>query len=114
MKFCVLVLELNLPQNFCLELDFPKIIKLRLGYPKRCKFIKKQKLEIFTKPILFSIYIKESKNKRIDILNQPASICNIFNDEAEDTLDFVLLIDECDLENSNFGIDQGSKFEEAS
>ena len=30
------------------------------------------------------------KNKIIDILNQPESNCEMFNDEAEDTLDFEL------------------------
>ena len=49
------------------------------------------------------------KNKIIDILNQPESICYTFNDEAEVTLDFELPVDEYDLEDSDFGIDEKSE-----
>ena len=30
----------------------------------------------------------------------------MFTDESEDPLDFVLLVDECDLQDSDFGIDE--------
>ena len=42
------------------------------------------------------------KNKILYILTQPESICDMFNEEAEDMLDFELPVDECNLENSDF------------
>ena len=45
------------------------------------------------------------KNKIIDILNNPEFICDILNDEAEETLDFEQPVDQCDLEDSDFDID---------
>ena len=66
MKFYALVLELQLPQNFCVthtQTDiFPEIVKSCSGYPKACKSIKNQKSKIFTKPILSSIYTEEKKS----------------------------------------------------
>ena len=66
MKFCSLVLELHLPQNFChrhtdthphrqTDRHFPKIVK-------SCKSIKNRKSKICTKPVLSSSYIEENKN----------------------------------------------------
>ena len=49
------------------------------------------------------------KNEITDILNQPESICNMFNDEEKDTLDFELPVDERDLEDSDFGIDENNE-----
>ena len=43
---------------------FPEIIISCLGHSKMCKFVKNWKLKIFMKPILFPIYIQESKNVR--------------------------------------------------
>ena len=66
MKFCSLVLELHLTQNFChthTDRHFPKIVKSCSGHPKPCKFIKNRKSKICTKPILSSTYIKISKKK---------------------------------------------------
>ena len=71
MKFCSLVLELHLPQNFChthtdtqthrhTDRHFPEIVKSCSGHPKTCKSIKNRKSKIFTKPILSSTYIEES------------------------------------------------------
>ena len=81
MKFCSLVLELHLPQNFChthtdtqthrhtdTETDrqtdrhFPEIVKSCSGHPKSCKSIKNRKSKICTKPVLSSSYIEENKN----------------------------------------------------
>ena len=67
MKFCALVLELHLAQNFChtqTHRHFPERVKSCSGHPKMCKFIKNRKSKIFTKPILSSIYIEDSKKKR--------------------------------------------------
>ena len=33
----------------------------------------------------------------------------MFNDEEENTLDFELPVDECDLEDSDFGIEENNK-----
>ena len=67
MKYCRLVIELYLPENFCrIQIDrhFPEIVKLCSGHPKTCKSIKNRKLKIFMKPTLSSIYIEESKTTR--------------------------------------------------
>ena len=68
MKFCWLVLELHLPQNFChrhtdsqTDRHFPEIVNSCSGHPKTCKSIKDWKSKICTKPILSSIYVEESK-----------------------------------------------------
>ena len=72
MKFCSLVLELHLPQNFChthtdrhtdrqTDRHFPEIVKSCSGHPKTCKSIKNRKSKIFTKHILSSSYTDESK-----------------------------------------------------
>ena len=76
MKFCSLVLELHLTQNFChthrdtqthrqthrqTDRPFPKIVKSCSGHPKTCQFIKNRKQKICTQSILFSIYM-EVKN----------------------------------------------------
>ena len=74
MKFCSLVLELHLPQNFChihtdtqthrqTDRHFPKIVKSCSGHPKTCKYIENRKLKICTKRILSSTYIEDSKKK---------------------------------------------------
>ena len=65
MKFYALVLELQLPQNYCYrytDRHFPEIVKSCSGHPKTYKSIKNWMSKIFTKPILSSIYIEESKN----------------------------------------------------
>ena len=67
MKFCELVLELHLPQNFChtdtqTDRQFPEIVKSCSGYSKACKSIKNLRSKICTKPVLSSMYIVESKN----------------------------------------------------
>ena len=73
MKFCALVIELHLPQYFChthterytqreTDRHFPEIVKLCSGHPKTCKSMKNSKSKICMKPILYSIYIEESKN----------------------------------------------------
>ena len=75
MKFCSLVLELHLPQNFChthtdrqTDRHFPEIVKSCSGHPKTCKSIKNRKSKICTKQIFFSINIEESKKvEDIDI-----------------------------------------------
>ena len=36
------------------------------------------------------------KNKITDILKQPESVCDLFNDEAEAALDLDLTVDDCD------------------
>ena len=66
-KFYSLVLEMHLPQNFCLtdtQIDrhFPKIVKWCSGHPKTYKSIKNWKSEVCTKPMLFSTCAEESKN----------------------------------------------------
>ena len=54
MKFCSLVLELHLPQNFChthtdtqtyrqTDRHFPEIVKSCSGHPKTCKSIENRK-----------------------------------------------------------------------
>ena len=65
MKFCALVFELYLPQNFChtdsqTDRHFPEIVNLCSEHPKMCKSIKNRTLKILTKLILSSIYIEES------------------------------------------------------
>ena len=74
MKFCSLVLELHLPQNFChrhterqTDRHFPKIVKSCSGHPKACKSIKNRKSKICTKQILSSTYIEES-NKLTNLI----------------------------------------------
>ena len=65
MKFCSLVLELHLPQNFChrhTERHFLQIVDSCSGHPKTCESTKNRMSENFTKPILSSIYIEKSKN----------------------------------------------------
>ena len=67
MKFCALVLELHLLQNFSLshtdghtDRHFPVIVKLCSGHSKMCKSIKNWKSKILTKLIFSSIYIEKS------------------------------------------------------
>ena len=48
--------------KFLSSRHFPEIIKSCSKYPKTCKSIKNRKSKIFTKRILSSIYIEESKN----------------------------------------------------
>ena len=68
MNLCALVLELHLPQNFChTHRHFPEIVESCSRHPKMCKSIKNQKSKIFTKPIFSSVYVEESKNKKINI-----------------------------------------------
>ena len=69
MEFSELVLELNLPQNFChtdaqTDKHFPEIVKSCPGHHKTCKSIKIQKSKMLTKPILSSIYAEESKKNK--------------------------------------------------
>ena len=68
MKFCALVLELHLPQNFRLhtqaDMHFPELVKSCSGLPKTCKSIKNRKSKVSTKLIPSSIYIEENKNIR--------------------------------------------------
>ena len=69
MKFCALVLELHLPQNFChrhADKHFPEIVKSCSGQPKTCKSFKNQKSKICTKPMLPFIYIEESNNIKVN------------------------------------------------
>ena len=81
MKFCSLVLELHLPQNFChrhtdrqtdtqtdrqIDRHFPKIVKSCSGHPKTCKSVKNRKSKICTKPILSSTFIEESNKSESD------------------------------------------------
>ena len=54
MKFCRLVLEIHLPQNFFrihtdtqTDRHFPEIVKSGSGHPKTFKFIQKPEVEIF-------------------------------------------------------------------
>ena len=78
MKFCSLVLELHLPQNFChthtdtqtnrhtdtqTDRHFPEIVKSCSGHPKTRQSIENRKSKICTKPILSSTYIEESKKR---------------------------------------------------
>ena len=68
MKFCMLVLELHLPQNFCLthtDKHFSEIVKSCSEHLKTCKSIKNWKLKICTEPILSSIYTEESKKEKV-------------------------------------------------
>ena len=73
MKFCALVLEFHLSQNFChthrqTDRHFPKLVKSCSGHPKTRKSIK-NKCKICTKPVLSSIYIGGSrKYERLFIL----------------------------------------------
>ena len=46
------------------------------------------------------------KNKIVDIFSQLESISDMFNDGAEDTLDFELPLHECDSEDLYFDIDK--------
>ena len=97
MKFCSLVLELHLPQNFCrihttAQTDrqtFPEIVKSWSGHPKTCKFIKNRKSKILMKLIHF-FNIEESKNNsriqsifRVEVKDQReadnSSKCNVCN-----------------------------------
>ena len=62
MKFCSLVLELHLLQNFRrphrdtqTDRHFSKIFKSCSGHPKTCKPIKNWKSKICTKPLLLAI-----------------------------------------------------------
>ena len=77
-NFCSLVLELDLPQNFChthtdtqthrqTDRHFPEAVKSCSGHPKTCKSIKNWKSKICTKPIFSSIYVEESKKKTLNI-----------------------------------------------
>ena len=69
MKFRALVLELQLPQNFChtdRQTDiFQKQSNRVQDIPKRCKSIENRKSKICKKPILSSSYIDESKKGSI-------------------------------------------------
>ena len=63
MKFCELVFELHLPQNFRRRHEvrhFPEIVKSRSKHPKTYKSMKNRKSKIFTKTILFFVYAEES------------------------------------------------------
>ena len=67
MKFCLLVFAQMGQKNLCQtethrQADSSKVVKSSSKHPKTCKSIKNQKLNIFTKPILPSIYTEESKN----------------------------------------------------
>ena len=70
MKFCVLVLEVHLPQIVATRSQtdtythFPEIVKSCSGHPKTCKSMKNRKSKICTKPVLSSVYIEESKKKK--------------------------------------------------
>ena len=69
MEFSGLVLELNLPQNFChtdaqTDKHFPEILKSCPGHLKTCKSIKILQSKMLTKPILTSIYAEESKENK--------------------------------------------------
>ena len=65
MKFCRLILELLLHKIFVTHIQtdthFPEIVKSCSGHPKTFKSIKNRKSKIFTKPMLSSIYVEESK-----------------------------------------------------
>ena len=52
------------------------------------------------------------KNKIIDILNNPEFNCAILNNEAEEMLDFKQPVDQRDLEDSDFDIDDTLTVEE--
>ena len=76
MKFCALVLELHLLQNFChthtdwqADRYFPEVVKSCSGHPKTSKSIKNWKSKTCIKTILASIYTEESKKalKIIDV-----------------------------------------------
>ena len=53
------------------------------------------------------------KNKILDILNNSEFICDILNDEAEETLHFEQPVDQGDLEDSDFDIDDTFTDEES-
>ena len=64
MKFYGFVLKLHLPQNIYharAQRHFPEIVQLCAEYPKTYKSVKNRKSKLFGKPILFSIYVEESK-----------------------------------------------------
>ena len=68
-KFCSIVFDLYLPQIFChthtdiqTYSHFLEIVKSCSGHPKTSNSIKNRKSNIFTKPMLSSTCIKESKN----------------------------------------------------
>ena len=67
MKFCSLVLELHLPQNFChthTQTDrqaFSRNSQIVFRTPKAYISIKNRKSTIFTKSILSSMHIEDSK-----------------------------------------------------
>ena len=67
MKFCSLVLELHLPQNFCHthtdRQTFSETDKSCSEYPKTYNSVKNRKSEICTKPILSSVYIEDNRRK---------------------------------------------------
>ena len=74
MKFCVLILELHLLQNFChlhtqTDRHIPEIVKPCLDHLKTCKSIKNRKSKIFTKPILSSVYLEENNKELHKKLN---------------------------------------------
>ena len=64
MKFRALVLPQSFSHRHTADTQtdryFPQIVKSCSGHPKTYKSIKNQKSKIFMKPILSSVYIKES------------------------------------------------------
>ena len=80
MKFCPLVFELHLAQNFChrhIDIHLPEIVKSFSGHSKTFKSIKNWKSKIFTKLILSSIYIEESK-MFVKIIKKKSKCENVF------------------------------------
>ena len=70
-KFCALVLELHLPQKFfhTHRLYFTEIFDSFLGHSKKCKSMINWKSKIFTKRMLFSMYIVEQKKIIAETVN---------------------------------------------
>ena len=84
MKFCGLVRELYLPQNFShsqrdtqTDRHFPEIIKLYSGHPKTSESIKNLKSKILTKPIISSI-----------VINIAGSLVNYLDGNVMNTMSF--------------------------
>ena len=72
MKFCRLVIEIPLTQNFCHphtdRQTFPRNSEIVIGHIRTYKSIKNWKSKIFMKPILPSICAEESKNEKHTLL----------------------------------------------
>ena len=71
MKFCALVLEAQLTQNFChtyTDRHYPEIGESCSGHPKTYKSIKNRKSKILTKAIFSCIYMEETKKIILCIL----------------------------------------------